>query len=137
MIHGLVLTHGGVGAGLIDVVGMILGEEEGLSAMSNEGLSLKDLTEQTEARLAEAAATGAEGTLIFIDDVAGSCATAARLAVGDGATARIVSGVNLAMLLDFLTWRESLDLEELTRRVVGEGRHAIAEVAAIKPGEAT
>ena len=125
MIHGLVLTHGAVGEEFLRVVGQILGPEEGLRAASNRGLSLPDLTTLVADAVAEA---GGEGTLVFIDDVAGSCATAARLAAEGGAPMRVVSGVNLAMRLDFTTWRESLDLDELARRLVEKGRSAIGVV---------
>ena len=37
-----------------------------------------------------------------------------------------MTGVNLAMLLDFVTWRDGLELPQLARRLVDKGRHAIA-----------
>jgi len=127
VIHGLVVTHGAVGAELLKVVGMILGPEPGLSAVSNAGLSLRGLTTAIVAEIADAEEDG-DGTLVFIDDIAGSCATAARLAAAESGTMRVVSGVNLAMLLDFTTWRESLELDELARRMVEKGRSAIGVV---------
>ena len=128
MIHGLVVTHGGVGAELLKVVGMILGPEPGLSSLSNAGLSLQDLATAVSGAIAAGREQDGTGTLIFIDDVAGSCATAARLAAADAGPVRVVSGVNLAMLLDFTTWRGSLDLDELSRRLVQKGRSAIGVV---------
>lgn len=128
MIHGLVLTHGAVGAELLRVVTMILGPEPSLSAASNAGLSINDLTALVATEVKTASTENSHGTLVFIDDVAGSCATAARLASVAAGPMRIVSGVNLAMLLDFTTWRESLDLDDLARRLVEKGRSAIGVV---------
>lgn len=129
MIHGIVLTHGAVGEALIEVAVSILGPEQGLGSASNAGVSVRDLAARVveEVRVAEAA--GADGVLVFIDDVAGSCATAVRLAAADAPDLKVVSGVNLAMLLDFTTWRESLEIDELCRRLVEKGRAAIGEVS--------
>jgi mannose/fructose-specific phosphotransferase system component IIA len=128
VIHGLVVTHGAVGEEMLKVVGMILGPEPGLASLSNAGLSLRDLATALSGAVRTAEEQDGSGTLVFIDDVAGSCATAARLAAAENGPMRVVSGVNLAMLLDFTTWRESLDLDELARRLVEKGRSAIGEV---------
>ena len=135
MIHGLVLTHGGVGDALLKVVISILGPEPGLVAASNAGASVRDLAGRVVDIIGAARDENADGVLVFIDDVAGSCATATRLGCADMADVRIVSGVNLAMLLDFTTWRESLELEELCQRLVEKGRAAIGEVV-VSDGEA-
>jgi mannose/fructose-specific phosphotransferase system component IIA len=42
----------------------------------------------------------------------------------------ILSGVNLAMLLGFVTWRPSLDLAELAQKLVEKGREAITRIGA-------
>jgi len=66
----------------------------------------------------------------MIDDYAGSCATAAQLAARDRENVAIISGVNLAMLLGFVTWRDSSDFDELVRKVVQKGREAITMLGA-------
>ncbi len=72
------------------------------------------------------------GALILIDDYGGSCANAAQLAARTDLPAVILSGVNLAMLLGFVTWRDDLALDELARRLVAKGREAIARVGGAK-----
>lgn len=128
MIRALVITHGNIGAELVRVTGLILGPVEGLAALSNSGRSLGDLRDEISAWLAEGVATGAEGAVIFVDDYGGSCATAAQLACGHEPGRAILSGVNLAMLLGFLTWRENDEFAELVGRVVRKGREAIIQV---------
>lgn len=132
----LVITHGAIGEELRNVVEMILGPTEGLDAMTNSGKSAADITQDVAGWL-DAAGQG-EGSLsdentpsmILIDDYAGSCATAAQLAAQGRSQVAIVSGVNLAMLLGFVTWRESSDFQELVRKVVQKGREAITMLGA-------
>ncbi len=127
MIKGLVITHGDVGRELVRVAEMILGPVEGLAGLTNAGKSVQDLTAEIGDRLADAP----EGTLLFIDDFGGSCSNAAQLALAGRGGDVILTGVNLAMLLDFATWRESMSTGELARRLVEKGRDAIA---ALGPG---
>lgn len=126
MISGLVVTHGALGEELVRVVTLVLGPVENLGALSNRGLGARDLTEAIRGWIAAEPERGAGGILLFIDDFGGSCANAAQLAVQTGPPAGILTGVNLAMVLDFLTWRDSLTVAELSRRLVEKGRQAIA-----------
>ena len=126
MINGLVITHGDFGRELVRVVEMILGPVEGLTALTNAGKSVQDLVAEIGGHLADPAADGDEPTLLFVDDFGGSCANAAQLAATAGAGDQILTGVNLAMLLDFATWRESMAAGELARRLVEKGREAVA-----------
>jgi mannose/fructose-specific phosphotransferase system component IIA len=129
MIRCLVLTHGQVCTALVKVVELILGPVEGLAAESNEGRSAKEMTEVVRGWLTADLQSGA---LILIDDYGGSCANAAQLAARTDLPVVILSGVNLAMLLGFATWRDDLELEELAQRLVAKGREAIARVGGAK-----
>lgn len=134
MIRGLVITHGDIGRELVRVTEMILGPVEGLSAMSNSGKAATDITAEISAWLAEGeidgqnAGNGSRQQLILLDDYGGSCATSAQLACGQESGTAIVSGVNLAMLLGFVTWRESGDFEHVVAKIVQKGREAIIRV---------
>ena len=134
MIRALVTTHGQIGAELVKVVEMILGRVEGLEALSNHGLSGEDLARQVDAWLGPATEAGDQATpveppvVIFVDDFGGSCGTAAQLCCGPRPGAAIISGVNLAMLLGFVTWREDNDLDELVRQIVQKGRESIVRL---------
>jgi mannose PTS system EIIA component len=128
MIRALVITHGNIGAELVRVAGLILGPVEGLSAASNSGRSLEDIRADITAWLAAGDEGSPRGAVIMVDDYGGSCATAAQLACGHEPGRAIISGVNLAMLLGFLTWRESDDFAELVGRLVRKGREAITLV---------
>ncbi len=130
MISGLVVTHGGLGEELVRVVTLVLGPVDGLGALSNRGRSAKDVTGDIRDWIAARPDVAADGVIVFIDDFGGSCANAAQLAVQGGPPAAILTGVNLAMVLDFLTWRDSLRVPELARRLVEKGRQAISQLGA-------
>jgi len=123
MIRALVMTHGNIGVELVRVVEMILGPEESLTALTNNGKSCTDLEADVKAWLSASDAN--DGEIIFIDDYGGSCANAAILACGEHSQRAIISGVNLAMLLAFTTWRDRDDHKELAAKLVQKGREAI------------
>ncbi len=122
----LVITHGEIAREMIKVVEMILGPVEGLEAMTNHGKSSADITAAVENWLE---APGA--AVILIDDYGGSCATAARLAAKDRPEVGILAGVNLAMLLGFVTWRDSTDFPELVRKLIQKSREAITQIGVV------
>ena len=113
MIRALVITHGDIGRELVRVTEMILGPVPGLTAMSNAGKAATDITCLIQDWLKESPSeeTPEDGQsdqkLILLDDYGGSCATSAQLACGQDPDTAIISGVNLAMLLGFVTWRQS------------------------------
>ncbi len=127
MIRALVMTHGDIGLELVRVVKMIIGPVDGLTAMSNAGLSGPDLQAQVAGWLDDGDGDGG-GELIFIDDYGGSCASAALIACGGDGCRAVISGVNLAMLLGYVTWRENTDNRELAAKLVQKGREAITLV---------
>lgn len=128
-MRALVITHGGIGLELVNVVEQIMGPVSGLTAMSNRGKSAQEITALIrDWRLA--APDGPDEALVLIDDYGGSCATASQLACGPDPKVAILSGVNLAMLLGYVTWRETTEFKDLVRKLVEKGREAIAVVGA-------
>jgi len=126
----LVLTHGAIGNELIHVVELILGPTEGLRADTNQGRSARQVAEVVAAWLAGVSAPAV--SVIFVDDYGGSCAAAARLGGAEAAGVPVISGVNLAMLLAYVTWRDELDGPELVQRIVDQGRKAVTVVGAAR-----
>jgi mannose/fructose-specific phosphotransferase system component IIA len=124
MIRALVLTHGRLGEELRRVAELLLGPIEKLDVASNVGLAADRVVENVGRWLAEAP----EEAVILVDERSGSCATAARIAAAGRKDVRIVCGVNLAMLLGYVTWRESQEPASLARRLVNAGREAIVEL---------
>ena len=94
----ILIGHGEFAAGLISAVKQICGAQASLlTGLSMIGLGPAELEASLRSRLAS---TGA--TVIFTDLPAGSATTAARRIVREIPEVVLVSGVNLATLLDFV-----------------------------------
>ncbi|MCI0433495.1 MAG: hypothetical protein L0271_07590 [Gemmatimonadetes bacterium] len=118
-VRGIIIAHGALAAGLADAARAITGvDEHALRHLSNRGLSPAALAE----RLAEAA--GAGPLIVFTDLPSGSCGVTARLLARDRVDTAVVCGVNLPMLLDFLTHRD-LPVTVLVPRLLERARASI------------
>jgi mannose/fructose/sorbose-specific phosphotransferase system IIA component len=120
----LVATHGEFGARLLASVRMVLGEPEAAGALA---LNPEDPLEAFEKRLAEALGrvdAEGKGALVLVDMVGGTPFNAAMRA-GLSRNLRVVTGVNLPMLLAAVTLREEGDLEGLALAVQRAGREGI------------
>ena len=122
-LHGVVVSHAAVAEALLAAVAAITGVSDALVAVSNEGCDTGALTE----RLTRA--IGGRPAVLFVDLPGGSCLTSSvRLARGRTDVA-VVTGVNLAMLLDFVFHRDLLPAGA-ARRAVEAGSRAIRTPAA-------
>ena len=92
----IVVGHGEFSAGLASAVQQITGMADRFVCLSNTGMAPGDI----EAALRSHLATGI--TVIFTDLPAGSATLAARRAARDTPELVVVSGVNLATILDFV-----------------------------------
>lgn len=123
-IRGIVVAHGSMAAGLVEAATRISGVQEGvLVPVSNDGLGPEQLR---DAILADAADGPA---IVFTDLAAGSCTLAARVCCSGGAPLALVTGVNLAMILDFLFHRD-MPIAELVEHVVSRGRDGVRALVA-------
>lgn len=117
-LRGVVVSHAAVAQALVTAVNAITGLGDALVAVSNEGCDPDELRQ----RVSRAAGTGP--AVLFVDLPGGSCLTGAmRLAHGRPDLA-VVTGVNLAMLLEFVFHRD-LDPTAAARRVAEAGGRAI------------
>ena len=93
----IVVGHGEFAGGLVSAVGQICGMADKLVVLSMMGMTPEDIEGTIRDHLAR---TGAR--VIFTDLPAGSATIAARRIVKDDPGLVLVSGVNLATLLDFV-----------------------------------
>ncbi|OLB13377.1 MAG: hypothetical protein AUH07_06270 [Gemmatimonadetes bacterium 13_2_20CM_70_9] len=122
-LHGVIVTHAAVAQALLAAVAAITGVSDALVPVSNDGCDSGALTE----RLMRA--IGGRPAVLFVDLPGGSClTTSVRLAKGATDVA-VVTGVNLAMLLDFVFHRE-LAPADAARRAADAGSKAIRTPAA-------
>ena len=116
---GIVLAHEAVANAFVAAVAAIAGDDHGLVAVSNAGCDRAAL----EARLADAIA--GRRAVVFADLPGGSCAFGAASYARRHADVAVVTGVNLAMLLDF-AFHRGVTPVEARERAVTTGRSAIA-----------
>lgn len=135
MVRVLVLTHGSLGYELVAVAEKILGPVAGIDVMSNEGRSAPQLADDVQlwldagaAAIGPEVATTAPAALIVVDDPGGSCATAALCCDAGRVPLTVIGGVNLAMILGLVLWRESLPPRELAARLIARGRQAVVRI---------
>ncbi len=117
-LRGVVVAHGSVARALVEAAEEISGLRGALIAVSNSGLGREDL----ERRVMEA--VDGRPTIVFVDLPSGSCLFAAIRRVSGHPDVKVVTGVNLVMLLEFLFHRGD-PLEDTARRAVESGTKGI------------
>ncbi len=117
-LRGVVVCHGELAQALVASAEEISGIRGGLLPVSNTGADRATL----EQRVAEAVA--GHPAVVFVDMPSGSCLFAAMRRLGTLPDVRVVTGVNLAMLLEFLFHRE-LSVDAARDRVLEAGTRAI------------
>lgn len=117
-VRGVVACHGRLAEALIEATEQISGIRGALVPVTNSECD-RGLIER---RIAEAAGPGP--AMVFTDLASGSCLIAAATLARRQSDLRIVTGVNLAMLLDFVFHRE-LPLAQVAERVSATGHKAI------------
>jgi mannose/fructose-specific phosphotransferase system component IIA len=121
-VRGVVVSHAAVAEALLAAVASITGVDDALVPVSNEGCDTGALTE----RLARA--IGGRPAVLFVDLPGGSCLTTAMRVAKGNADVAVVTGVNLAMLVDFVFHRD-LPPAPAARRAAEAGCRAIRTLA--------
>jgi mannose/fructose-specific phosphotransferase system component IIA len=122
-LRGVIVSHAAVAQALKTAVGAITGADDALIPVSNDGCDSGALSARLNA------AIGGKPAVLFVDLPGGSCLTSAvRIAKGQTDVA-VVTGVNLAMLLDFVFHRDLPPLDA-ARRAAEAGARAIRTPAA-------
>lgn len=118
-VRAIVAGHGEFAAGMVSAVAQITGREEVFVAVSNRHLSAQDVE-----RVMREAADASSAQVIFTDLPAGSCTMAARRLQRERPQLVIVTGTNLATLLDFV-FSEDVPPGEAARHAAEKGRAAL------------
>jgi mannose/fructose-specific phosphotransferase system component IIA len=124
-VRGIIIAHADLAQGFVATVEAIIGPQEDLVALSNTNYSREDLD-----RLIKRYLDDGMPTVIFTDFAAGSTYAVARLAISaycqpGQATCEAISGVNLPMLLSFVTKRENLSFPALVETLRQDGHRGI------------
>lgn len=124
MKHAILLTHGPIGEALIEAVRGIMGLDEGLHALAVTDMSIAEITSRLKA-LVSGPDERQDGVLILASLRGGSCWNVAVSIASDYKHVRVLSGVNLPMVLSFITKRESLSLDDLAAEVQHDAARSI------------
>jgi PTS system N-acetylgalactosamine-specific IIA component len=117
-IKAIVAGHGTFAAGMLSAIEQITGRTDVFIGVTNSDLSAQGVEALIRDVLAQSGAT-----VIFTDLPAGSCTMAARRIQREQPVA-VVTGVNLATLLDFVFHAESGDVHAV-EHAADKGRAAL------------
>lgn len=120
----LIVTHGNLGTAMIEVARKIIGDtkEGDVFCLSNEGLSTHDMTERIKT-LTESCPE--DHFLIITDFPGGSCFIASKKIASSDKRISSLSGLNISMLLSFLTKKDIFSGPKLAEVVKTDGGRAI------------
>lgn len=119
-LRGIVVAHGSLAEALVRETERISGRTGILVPVSNQDCG----REEIERRVVEAVGPGA--AVVFVDMPCGSCFMAALRLGKAREDIRVVTGVNLPMLLDFVN-QQALPPAESAGRAAGKGTDAIRQ----------
>lgn len=122
MVTGIVICHGQLAFELLNVAGKILGPAEAMYAFSNENLSPEVLYAQVQRVLRD---HQIDQGVAMVDLHGGSCWTVARMLTREFPRLRVISGVNVSMVISFLSKRGKIPFEELLPILERDARRGI------------
>ncbi|HMU60572.1 MAG TPA: hypothetical protein PKA66_02220 [Gemmatimonadales bacterium] len=117
-LRGVVVCHGALAAAFVTAAEQITGLTGRLVPVSNTGCDPGTI----EARIA--GAVGGVPAVVFVDMPSGSCLFAAMRRLRENPDLKVVTGVNLAMLIDF-SFHHDETPGEAVARAVATGERAI------------
>jgi len=129
MIGIVLISHGGLAAGLCDAAEMITGEIDQLECIS---LQPMDDIDQLVDRIQEAVkkVDVGEGALLLVDLFGASPFNACgRLALAQQDRYELVTGMNLPMLVELVVQREGLTIKEASQIAFEAGKSGVSRLS--------
>jgi PTS system mannose-specific IIA component len=135
MIGGIVVSHGKLGEELINALSIILGEAPNIEAIS---IGWYDDVEDSKRKINQSLkrVDQENGIVIFTDMFGGTPSNLSFTFQKDGQV-EIITGVNLPMLIKFVSLQRSNNLKDVAKKVVEQGRkniHLASALLASKSG---
>lgn len=128
MTSAIVVTHGNLAAELIATARDIYGDVSHCHAVTNHQKSPQALREELDGIVAKG---GPDARfIVFVDFFGGSCCHTSVGLEMEHDNVRLISGVNLPMLLAFLNKRVDVSFESLPGELLARGHDSIQLVSA-------
>ncbi len=129
MIGGIIVSHGKLAEELLNALNIILGEAANIEAIS---IGWYDDVEESKKKINQALkrVDRKNGVLIFTDMFGGTPSNLSFAFLRDGRV-EIITGVNLPMLIKFVSLQRSHNLKEVAKKVVEQGRKNIHLASAL------
>ncbi|MFA9454602.1 MAG: PTS sugar transporter subunit IIA [Candidatus Aminicenantaceae bacterium] len=129
MIGGIIVSHGKLGEELLNALNIILGEAVNIEAIS---IGWYDDVEESKLKINQSLkrVDQKNGVLIFTDMFGGTPSNLSLTFLKDGQV-EIITGVNLPMLIKFVSLQRSYNLKEVAKKVVEQGQNNIHLASAL------
>lgn len=129
MIGGIIISHGKLAEELLNALTIILGEAVNIEAIS---IGWYDDVEESKKKinLCLKKVDKKNGILIFTDMFGGTPSNLSFSFLKDGQV-EIITGVNLPMLIKFVSLQRSHNLKEVAQKVVEQGKKNIHLASAL------
>ena len=121
-IAGIIVTHADLAEAFRVAAARVAGDDSRIETVSNEGLSPEQLSSQV---LEAVERLQGDECIVFVDFRGGSCANACVAALQRFPNVRVISGVNLPMIVDFVLRRGDQELDAMVERLLDRGRNAV------------
>jgi PTS system mannose-specific IIA component len=133
MIGGLIVMHGKLGEELLNVLTIILGETANIEAIS---IGWYDDVEESKKKIAASLkrVDQKSGVIIFTDMFGGTPSNLSFTFQKEGSV-EIITGVNLPMLIKFISLQRGTRLRDVAKKVIEQGRKNIHLASAILNGK--
>jgi PTS system mannose-specific IIA component len=129
MIGGVIVAHGKVGEELLNALTIILGEAPNIEAIS---IGWYDDVEESKRKIGASVKRVDQRTgIILFTDMFGGTPSNLSFAFQKDGQVEIITGVNLPMLIKFVSLQRSNSLREVARKVVEQGRKNIHLASAL------
>ena len=123
-IRAIVAGHGTFAEGMLSAIEQITGRSDLFLGLTNRDLSARDMEQLMRDRI-----EASNVRVVFTDLPAGSCTMAARRIQREQPGLSLVTGVNLATLLDFV-FSDDAEADEAVRHAAEKGREALVVTGA-------
>ena len=135
MIGGVIVSHGKLGEEMLNALTVILGEAPNVEAIS---IGWYDDVEESKRKINASLkrVDQKNGVIIFTDMFGGTPSNLSFTFQKDGLI-EIITGINLPMLIKFVSLQRSNALKDVARKVVEQGRkniHLASALLGAKPG---